>query len=263
MSFISSAPHRKYVKVVSTVIHAENLNRGCGTRPPAARRSRARSRGSRPRGSGRKSTRTRKVEAEHLLGLAGSQPSGRRQRCCGGHEGKGGDVSKPLFSIPRRDCLLTCRPHIARFRHLAGGDVLLPCPKPCAIGRPRAARTPGGGPAGRPPRARRSDARASARRRFGRIVGRRTHHTGALRPAAICCTRAAFTVAPVIILRAPKETAEIRGGRDRGARGDARAAHGHGGLRHNGGGDGDSGHRERRVYGTKSGRRTTDRPPPS
>ena len=87
--------------------------------------------------------------------------------------------------------------------------MLFPAQNPVrSVGRgPRG--TPGGGPAGRPPRARRSDARASARRRFGRIVGSRTHHTRDLRPAAICCTRAAFTEAPVIILRAPKETAEV------------------------------------------------------
>ena len=140
--------------------------------------------------------------------------------------------------------------------------MLFPVPKTlCDRSAAGRAGRPAGGPAGRPPRARRRDACASARRRFGRIFGSRTHHTRDLRPAAICCTRAAFTEAPVIILRAPKETAEVDAAGATAARAVTRVRRmATGAFATMGAEMVIAAIVSVRVCGTKSGRQTTDRP---
>ena len=119
-------------------------------------------------------------------------------------------MSKRRFSISRRLFAHTCRAERRSRRRSGRVRAFSREPKPCAIGRPRAARCA-------QPEVRSSEARAReegtrARSRTvdsGGVSGRKTHHTRDLRPAAVCCTRAACTEAPVIILRAPKDTAEV------------------------------------------------------
>ena len=79
-------------------------------------------------------------------------------------------------------------------------------PKPSAASRSR--RRAGASTSRARPRALRGSGEVS-RDSFARARGSRTHHTRALRPAADCTARDARTEAPVIILRAPKRTAEV------------------------------------------------------
>ena len=79
-------------------------------------------------------------------------------------------------------------------------------PKPSAASRSR--RRAGAATSRARPRALRGSGEVS-RDSFARARGSRTHHTRALRPAADCTARDARTEAPVIILRAPKRTAEV------------------------------------------------------
>ena len=93
------------------------------------------------------------------------------------------------------------------------------------------------------------------------MSGRGTHHTRDLRPAAICCTRAAFTEAPVIILRAPKETAEVDAAGATAARAVTRVRRmATGAFATMGAEMVIAAIVSVRVCGTKSGRQPTDRP---
>ena len=106
-----------------------------------------------------------KRQAEHLLGFAGSRLGDAAGVAAENTRGeKVSFVSQPLFSIPRRDCLLTCRPHARAARDTwPRRRAFSRAPKPCAIGRPRAARD--ARPEVRPgvPRAREEGTRARPR----------------------------------------------------------------------------------------------------
>ena len=143
MSFISSAPHRKYVKVVSTVIHAENLNPGmrntpsCSAAKPSAepREPPARIRKEIDSDSG-------SVRPNTFLGSPGAAfatpPALLRNKHT---RGKGEFRVEAAFFYPASRLFAhVSSSHRARLDTWPEETCFLPCPKPCAIGRPRAAR---------------------------------------------------------------------------------------------------------------------------
>ena len=119
-------------------------------------------------------------------------------------------VEAALFNLPLRLFAHTCRAEGRSGRRSGRVRAFSREPKPCAIDRPRAARDARPEVRSSGARAREEGTRAHSRGvDSGGFSGRGTHHTRDLRPAAVCCTRAACTEAPDIILRAPKETAEV------------------------------------------------------
>ena len=225
------------MKVVSTVIHALNLNPGMRKTPswsaakPSAepRDPPARMRKERESFSGRLRPKTFFASP----GAAFATPPALLERTRGGAEAEAGKRKRRQKKAGKGGVFVEGAGSRRRDRRFRGR------PKPSAASRSR--RRAGASTSRARPRALRGSGEVS-RDSFARARGSRTHHTRALRPAADCTARDARTEAPVIILRAPKRTAEVEAAGATAARAWTRAADRDGRLRHDGRGDGDGSH---------------------